>query len=251
MQKDAANIAEIFSSIQGEGLTCGERQIFLRFAGCNLRCEYCDTPDALERQEICAVEQRSGRGIFRRRPNPVAADELVQIIKTLNAPPGLHHSVALTGGEPLLQAGFLCEFLPANKTNRIRHHLETNGVLPEQLESVIDFIDIISADIKIESSTGEPPQYEKNRRFLEVAFRKPTWVKVVVADKTTPAEIDEVAQIVASVSPAIPMILQPVTPRGGAESASANAILSLHKAAKAHLSSVRVIPQIHKILNLR
>ena len=41
-----APIIEIFSSIQGEGLLIGERQIFVRFAGCNLDCTYCDTKNS-------------------------------------------------------------------------------------------------------------------------------------------------------------------------------------------------------------
>ena len=41
-----APIVEIFSSIQGEGLLVGRRQIFVRFAGCNLDCNYCDTEDS-------------------------------------------------------------------------------------------------------------------------------------------------------------------------------------------------------------
>ncbi|MDX9694125.1 MAG: 7-carboxy-7-deazaguanine synthase QueE, partial [Methanothermobacter sp.] len=41
-----APIMEVFSSIQGEGLLVGCRQIFIRFAGCNLNCKYCDTPES-------------------------------------------------------------------------------------------------------------------------------------------------------------------------------------------------------------
>ncbi|MEM4195978.1 MAG: 7-carboxy-7-deazaguanine synthase QueE, partial [Methanothermobacter sp.] len=41
-----APIMEVFSSIQGEGLLLGKRQIFIRFAGCNLNCSYCDTPES-------------------------------------------------------------------------------------------------------------------------------------------------------------------------------------------------------------
>ncbi|HPX77174.1 MAG TPA: 7-carboxy-7-deazaguanine synthase QueE, partial [Methanobacterium sp.] len=39
-------ISEIFSSIQGEGKLVGRRQVFIRFSGCNLTCNYCDTPQS-------------------------------------------------------------------------------------------------------------------------------------------------------------------------------------------------------------
>lgn len=41
-------VNEIFSSIDGEGLRTGELATFIRLAGCNLRCRYCDTEYALE-----------------------------------------------------------------------------------------------------------------------------------------------------------------------------------------------------------
>ena len=42
-----ARIMEVFSSLQGEGVRLGERQIFVRFGGCNLQCDYCDEPDTI------------------------------------------------------------------------------------------------------------------------------------------------------------------------------------------------------------
>jgi len=44
--QSCGRIFEIFSSFQGEGTLVGRRQIFIRFAGCPLRCSYCDTPEA-------------------------------------------------------------------------------------------------------------------------------------------------------------------------------------------------------------
>ncbi|MBI2447469.1 MAG: 7-carboxy-7-deazaguanine synthase QueE, partial [Candidatus Omnitrophica bacterium] len=52
-------ISEIFSSIQGEGLYLGKRQIFVRFYGCNMRCAYCDTmPSRYEELSIDEVLKR-------------------------------------------------------------------------------------------------------------------------------------------------------------------------------------------------
>ena len=45
------NISEIFFSIQGEGTRAGMPCVFIRLQGCNLRCDWCDTPYALESNE--------------------------------------------------------------------------------------------------------------------------------------------------------------------------------------------------------
>ena len=42
-------MSEVFSAIQGEAALVGERQVFVRLTGCNIRCAYCDQPEALER----------------------------------------------------------------------------------------------------------------------------------------------------------------------------------------------------------
>src|SRR6185369_7954090 len=100
---DAVYISEIFSSIQGEGYLAGRRQIFVRLVECNLVCRYCDT--AHSKTDTCNVETKPGSAIFSHLLQPITLQALLDILKDwLTALPGAHHSVSITGGEPLLSA---------------------------------------------------------------------------------------------------------------------------------------------------
>jgi 7-carboxy-7-deazaguanine synthase len=59
-----ANLIEIFSAIQGEGINVGTRQIFVRFGGCDLRCHYCDSQHTWQKQPTCSIEQTPGERDF-------------------------------------------------------------------------------------------------------------------------------------------------------------------------------------------
>ena len=67
--RETGNVSEIFVSFQGEGLHAGRRQLFVRFAGCPLRCRYCDTPESLVPVPECRVLGPDGT---ERHPNPLA-----------------------------------------------------------------------------------------------------------------------------------------------------------------------------------
>src|SRR5919108_6164740 len=98
-------VSEIFCSFQGEGVFAGRKHVFLRMAGCNLRCRYCDTPESLVRTRSCRVHGVTGRqeGSIANPLDPMQAGELLSEI--VAEEPGIH-ALAITGGEPLVQAEF-------------------------------------------------------------------------------------------------------------------------------------------------
>ena len=144
-----AVIKEIFSSIQGEGFYIGEKQLFIRFCGCNLKCNYCDT-DFANNETFTFYDTNE---VFE---NPISAVNLANIVNSCDA-----KTVSLTGGEPLLHSDFLLEFLPLVKNKKI--YLETNGTLPYELKQIIQYTDIVSMDIKLFCSTKQENQFLANR----------------------------------------------------------------------------------------
>ncbi|MBU0630278.1 MAG: 7-carboxy-7-deazaguanine synthase QueE [Candidatus Margulisbacteria bacterium] len=251
MSTTNAQLNEIFASIQGEGLYVGERQIFVRFASCNLNCQYCDSPAALELTRQYRVENVPGSHHFEQKDNPVPVERLVQEAAQFNKP-GLFHSISLTGGEPLLQVNFLKEFLPAVKTAlKLPIYLESNGILSEFLAEIIEEVDIVAMDIKLPSATGQSAYWKEHRKFLETAFLKEVFVKVVVGKESKIKELEEGAALVAEVDDRIPFIIQPVTPHGPVKHRpDAEHLLAFQTAAKRKLRNVRVIPQVHKLMGL-
>jgi organic radical activating enzyme len=245
-----ANLAEVFSSIQGEGLYVGCRHIFVRVRGCNLHCRYCDTPAASEIGGGCLAEPAPGQ-----KPvvldNPISADELATIVGDLDQPPGAHHAVAFTGGEPLHKAAYLHNALPLIRKRHLRIYLDTNGTLPEELAGLIDLVDIIAMDIKIPSATGQPAHYEANRRFLAIAAKRDVFVKVIFSEEIADAELDEIAGVVCSVGRPIPVVLQPVTARCGMTLPRPSTVLAAQQKLAARVAEVRVIPQVHPVLRVK
>jgi 7-carboxy-7-deazaguanine synthase len=244
---DAVHLCEIFSSIQGEGYLAGRRQIFIRLAECNLDCSYCDTDHA--RQETCRIETGPGSAEFTRPPQPLALLDVLQIVKAWRAKlPGAHHSISLTGGEPLLYADRLVTWLPALR-QLLPIHLETNGTMHLALGQVIEQVDYVSMDMKLPSTSGCTENlWGLHREFLRVAHAASVSVKVVISDETTHDEIGQVCSIIADVDRLTPLFLQPLSIGNVGVGISVTHMLRLQEAASARLPDVRVIPQMHRML---
>lgn len=144
-------IAEIFKSLQGEGKNQGKPCIFIRLAGCNLKCRWCDTPES------------RGGGM------EMSLDSVLEQVWRINPP-----YVCITGGEPLLQADDLERLLASLSRRGTLIDIETNGTI--DFSSLQPFASICM-DVKCPSS-GE----QSNLALLE-KIRLQDSVKFVVADE--------------------------------------------------------------------
>lgn len=222
-----SKIKEIFYSIQGEGPYIGQGQVFVRFCNCNLFCMYCDTDFSeadilgeMTPEELCIEVQKTSENNC----------------KTLS----------LTGGEPLLQIDFLEEFLPIS-THEI--YLETNGTLPEELERIVSYIDIISMDIKLPSTTGCGDFFNEHEKFIEIAqeANKEIFAKSVFNKFITAEEIEKTITLCKKAN--IELILQPETK--GDNIIDTNGLMFIFNSFASKYDKVRLIPQVHKILTVK
>lgn len=104
-------LAEIFYSIQGEGAFTGTPAVFVRLAGCNLSCDFCDTDYSLK--FFASVDQ---------------------VIARVREAGGDCPMVILTGGEPLAQSESLA-LIDALRRDGRRVHIESNGTIYTELPS--------------------------------------------------------------------------------------------------------------------
>ena len=217
-------IKEIFESIQGEGPYVGYKQLFVRFCNCNLKCNYCDTEFSSDKD-------------FKEYDPCLLADK----INSFN----FIHSVSLTGGEPLLASEFLKDCLP--RINK-KIYLETNATLAEKFLEVKPFIDIVSADIKLESATGIRNSYIFHDKFFENCRGVETFAKIVFNSKITEDEIKSCCELGKKYN--IELILQPEMIGDKMSVTSQFASQILDKFIQKY-ENARLIPQVHKFLNVR
>jgi len=145
-------IAEIFHSIQGEGLLAGVSSIFIRTSGCNLRCHWCDTPYASWKPE----------------GPEMSVEEILKKLTEWNC-----NHVVLTGGEPMITPD-LTELATVLKKQKKHITIETAGtILPNGIPC-----DLASISPKLSNSTPSPE-------------RDPAWAKKHEANRLQPDVISE------------------------------------------------------------
>lgn len=244
-------LSEIFSSVQGEGPYVGERHLFVRFCGCHRACIFCDTN--VERTETVLVEKISGSGIFDQVPNPLSTEQLVEIIREVDRKK-INKRISLTGGAPLLQAHYLRELLPLLNGDGYSIYLESAGDLPQQLKSIIEWIDIVAMDVKLSSVTKEANTFPAHWQFLQVCrdWDVDVFTKLVLSAETDDGELMQAVNGIKKAGGAETLVvIQPMTKAAKTDAVpSGQQLLQWQEMVGRLMPNVRVIPQTHKMLEV-
>ncbi len=140
-------VAEIFTSINGEGTKAGQTAVFVRFTGCNLNCSYCDTKWANEPDAEYTL---------------MTDKEILSRIKETGI-----KNVTLTGGEPLLREGIHELLEEIAKDGFLQAEIETNGSIDLKPFCDIENRPSFTMDYKLPSSGMEKHMCLENFDILE------------------------------------------------------------------------------------
>ena len=246
--RSAVPLVEIFRSIQGEGPHVGRPMVFVRTAVCPIRCRYCDTPYSFVPQPTFSVH---APGLSpREEENPCPADRAAEIV--LELAQGRPIPVSFTGGEPLVWPEFLAVVADLVRPKGFKVHLETAALDPSALRSLIDRVDHLSADYKLPSTLEKGDVRRENLACVRVAVERgvETAVKVVLADGVPEEEWRAMLRDLSPFQHAICLVLQPATPSGAVRTIRREALLKIADEARRSGFLLRVLPQVHKVMDL-
>lgn len=207
-------VIEVFKSIEGEGKRAGLPCTFVRFAGCNLRCDYCDT------------KYSYGMGENPIEPMTMTVDEIVEKVSEFGVP-----RVTLTGGEPLIQEN-IDKLIVQLVAEDFEVNVETNGTKRPWI-----FCDDVfyTIDYKCHSSGVKPEQMCKE---AFASMREDDVLKFVVGSQ---GDLNQALEVIDSLSSFPQIYFSPVF--GKIEPARIVEFLLQHK-----LYDCKVQIQLHKII---
>jgi len=237
------SLSEVFTSIEGEGVFVGTKTLFVRLAGCPLKCHWCDT--------TYAIPLDSGESI--------STEEAKQRISTSLEPNTF--KVNFTGGETLVQYGAVIELAKHVQKLGLRTYLESAFYDFSRFAKVFPFIDICKIEFKLSDSNAVSSKNHENMISNELqclqytaksgSSAKTTYVKVVVTESSSLSEFRELVRMIfTTVSPSqlAGFIIQP---SHKISEPSLGQLVKFYDVVYPYFQDVRVVPQIHKALGAR
>lgn len=179
-------VNNIFYSLQGEGRYTGCAAVFIRFAGCNLRCPFCDT-DFEDYREMTAEEI-------------IETISRYEVRSTRYEDSSPHKLIVLTGGEPTLQVDEA--FIDLLHQRGYEVAMESNGTRPAPKN--LDWL-TVSPKVKEEGEWRK----ENGERRIEKWGRQPDELKIVFDEHTDPETYLSQLLPLTSSAPSPLLYLQP------------------------------------------
>lgn len=167
---------EIFTSIQGEGVSSGVPSVFVRFGFCNLKCSWCDTPYTWDWTAYDPDAETMGLD-----PDGIASRVRDQAGERIR-------NVVLTGGEPMIQREGLEALARRLAEDGFHVEVETNGTIcpTDELDRLVDQWNVSP---KLATSGNRSSKREVPEALEWFAGSANAWWKFVI---TTPEDVDEV-----------------------------------------------------------
>jgi len=233
-------LSEIFTSIEGEGILFGTKTMFVRLAGCPLKCHWCDTPYAL--------------------PLDSGSDYSVDEAKDLISK-SLHpntYKVNFTGGEPLVQHEAVIELAKFVRQKGIRTYLESACYDAARFAKVLPHIDLVKVEFKLKDSKvvdekhyGVLLQSELDCLKLAIDSGKTTYIKVVVTNSSSLKEFKELVHEVFRAARPAEIAGFIIQPSYKIDEPTLDVLFGFYDAVYPVYDQVRVVPQLHKVIGVR
>ncbi len=185
--------AEIFHSIQGEGVSSGYPSVFIRASLCNLHCRWCDTdytwnwagtPWPHENDADPSYQKFQKKDYL----TEVAIKDVAEKVASYQCP-----RVILTGGEPLLQDSAWQELMRALLEKRSDYHfeIETNGTIAPSAE-FDQWIHQYNISPKLENSGNRAKNRLRSEALAFFAKSPKSWFKFVIASEHDLTEVEAI-----------------------------------------------------------